>query len=436
MKRIYIFAFAILAFSGAIFAANTAAVSLNQAVQTALQKNPDAAAAQALADAARANVKIAHANYLPQIDLGLSYTRQTYNYGASPGTSPSQWALFYKGQSNANAPYYFGGLNLSQTILDFGRTKGQVEVSQAQFEAAEHNLQFVRDQIYYNVRAAYYTVIAAEDAVNIQKAAVKDAGRHLDQARAFHQFGTVPGIDVTSEQLALANARLGLQQADESLDVDRSQLATTMGLPVDQAPEPSETLESPRKTGSLKQLLAEAEQSRQDLLAQFDQVKASMGNLLTAKAQLRPNLSLSTFLDFRNLTWPLVYNWSLGQMLAQSIFAGGANRARVRGAQAQEVAAQEDVASLRLLVDQQVFSALSGLRLAEDQINNAAVADGYARENLALAEGRYKVGVGDVVELNDAEYQATQAALQLVSTRYDYQVASAKLDFVLGHGPK
>lgn len=436
MKRLSLLICAVVMCGAVAFAANTATISLDQAVQIALQKNPDVAAANALVDAARANVKIAHANYLPQIDLGLSYTRQTYNYGASPGTSPSQWALFYKGQSNANAPYYFGGLNLSQTILDFGRTKGQVEVSQAQLEAAEHNLQFVRDQIYYNVRAAYFTVIAAEDAVSIQKAAVTDAQRHLDQARAYHQFGTVPGIDVTSEDLALANSRLGLQQAEESQEVDRSQLATAMGLPVDQAPEPSEILGSPRKMSNLGPLLTEAEQSRQDLLAQFDQVKASMGNLLTAKAQLRPNLSLSTFLDFRNLTWPLVYNWSLGQMLAQSIFAGGANRARVRAAQAQEVAAQEDVASLRLLVDQQVFAALSGMRLAKDQIDNAAVADRYARENLALAEGRYKTGVGNVVELNDAEYQATQAALQLVSARYNYEVASAKLDFALGRGPK
>lgn len=436
MKRLSLLIWAVAMCGAVAFAANTTTVSLDQAVQIALQKNPDVAAANALVDAARANVKITHANYLPQIDLGLSYTRQTYNYAASPGTSPSQWALFYKGQSNANAPYYFGGLNLSQTILDFGRTKGQVEVSQAQFEAAEHNLQFVRDQIYYNVRAAYFTVIAAEDAVSIQKAAVTDAQRHLDQARAYHQFGTVPGIDVTSEELAVANSRLGLQQAEESQEVDRSQLATAMGLPVDQAPEPSETLGSPRKMGNLGPLLTEAEQSRQDLLAQFDQVKASMGNLLTAKAQLRPNLSLSTFLDFRNLTWPLVYNWSLGQMLAQSIFAGGANRARVRAAQAQEVAAQEDVASLRLLVDQQVFAALSGMRLAKDQIDNAAVADHYARENLALAEGRYKTGVGNVVELNDAEYQETQAALQLVSARYNYEVASAKLDFALGRGPK
>lgn len=123
-------------------------------------------------------------------------------------------------------------------------------------------------------------------------------------------------------------------------------------------------------------------------------------------------------------------------MLAQTIFAGGANRARVRAAQAQEVAAQEDVASLRLLVDQQVFSVLSGLRLANDQIESATVAERYGRENLALAEGRYKVGVGNVVELNDAEYQATQAALQLVSARYNYEVASAKLDFALGRGPQ
>lgn len=436
MKRFFLFLLTTIVCGSTLFAAPAAPISLHQAVQIALQKNPDAAAAQALVDAARANVKIVHANYLPQIDLGLSYTRQTYNYAASPGTSPSQWALFYKGQSNANAPYYFGGLNLSQTILDFGRTKGQVEVTQAQLEAAEHNLQFVRDQIYYNVRAAYYTVIAAEDAVNIQQAAVKDAERHLDQARAFHQFGAVPGIDVTSEQLALANAKLGLQQAEENQEVDRSQLATAMGLPVDQSPEPAESLGAPRQVGNLKPLLAEAEKSREDLLAQFDQVKASMGNLLTAKAQLRPNLSLSTFLDFRNLTWPLVYNWSLGQMLAQSIFAGGANRARVRSAQAQEVAAQEDVASLRLLVDQQVFSALSGLRLAADQIDSATVADRYGRENLALAEGRYKEGVGNVVELNDAEFQATQAALQLISARYNYEVAGAKLDFALGRGPQ
>ncbi len=122
--------------------------------------------------------------------------------------------------------------------------------------------------------------------------------------------------------------------------------------------------------------------------------------------------------------------------MTQSIFAGGANRARVRAAQAQEAAARDNVESLRLQVEQQVFSALSNLKLAQEQIGNAIEADRYARENLALAEGRYKVGVGNVVELDDAQFQATNAAIAVVTARYNYQIASAKLDFVLGRGPR
>jgi outer membrane protein TolC len=437
MRKACFLILSFLLFGPALLATNShPALSLEQCIAIALKRNPDIAAAQALVAAAKANMKVAHAGYLPQVDIGQSYIRQTYNYTANPGTPPAVWRLFYKGQSNANAPYYYAGLNLSQNLLDFGRTKGAIESSQAQFQAAQHNLRFVRDQVDYNVRTAYFTVIAARETVEIQKAAVADAQRHLDQAQAFHQYGTAPKIDVTREQLALANARLALRQAEENLEVDRAELATTMGLPADQSPEPLGTLGQERAPESFSQLVAEAEQNRGDLLAQFDQVQAALGNLTTAKGNLKPDLSLSAFLDFRNLTLPLVYNWSLGQLLTQSIFSGGANRARVRAAQAQEAAARDNVESLRLQVEQQVFSALSNLKLAQEQIGNAIEADRYARENLALAEGRYKVGVGNVVELDDAQFQATNAAIAVVTARYNYQIASAKLDFVLGRGPR
>lgn len=428
--------FVFLALGLSTVAAPPSSMPLEQCVQVALSKNPDIAAAQALVAAAQANVKVSHSGYLPQVDAGQSYTRETYNYWATPGTPPSVWKLFYKGQSNASSPYYYGGLNVSQLLWDFGRTKGAVETSHAQFQAAEHNLRFVRDQVYYNVRAAYFTVVAAREAADVQKATVSNAMRHLEQAQAFHQNGTVPGIDVTQEQLALANAQLALRQAEANLEVDRAQLATRMGLPVEQAPEPAEIFEPFRPIENLNQLLGEAEQNRADLLAQFDQVNAAMGGVLSAKGNLRPDLSISAFFDFRNLTWPLVYNWSLGQVLAQSIFSGGANHARVRAAEAEETAARDNVESFQLQVQQQVFVALSGLKVAKEQIANASEADRFAKENLALAEGRYQQGVGNVIELNDAQLEATNAALQLVTTRYDYQVASAQLDFVLGRGPK
>ena len=411
-------------------------MSLAQCIQEALERSPDVAAARALVDAAAQGVKMSHAGYLPQIDVGASYTRQTYNYTGNPGTPPSLWRQFYRGMSSTTAPYYYGGLNLSQTLLDFGRTKGAVEVSQAQYQAAEHNLIFIRDQVDYNVRTAYFSVIAASEIAGVQQAALENAQKHLDQSMAFHRNGTVPGIDVTAGQMAVANAELALRQAQETLKVNRAQLATAMGIPADQAPEPAGTLEKVEPEPAFNQLLQEADQNRADLLAQLDQIKAALGNELAAKGAMRPYISLDAFLDFRNLTWPLIYNWSLGQLLAQSLFSGGANTARLRQTQAQEVAARDNVDSLRLQVQQQVFAALSNLKVAHEQIITAQEADRFARENLALAEGRYQVGVGNIVELNDAQTQATNAALQLVATRYDYQVARAKLNFVLGRGPK
>lgn len=411
-------------------------MSLAACIRTALERSPDVAAAHSLVDSARAGVKISHAGYLPQLDVGMAYTRQSYNYWAEPGTPPFLWRQFYRGESATSAPYYYGGLNLAQTIFDFGRTKGAVEMSQAQLQAAEHNLLFVRDQVAYNVRTAYYTVIAAQKAVGIQQATLGNAKKHLDQSLAFHRNGTVPGINVTSGQLAVANAQLALRQTRETLKVDRAELATAMGIPVDQAPEPLGTLPSPGPEPAFNQLLQEADQNRADLLAQFDQVKAALGNELAARGAMRPDISLGAFLSFRNLTWPLIYNWSLGQALAQSLFSGGANTAHLRQAQAQQAAAQHDVDSLKLEVQQQVYAALSNLKVARDQIATAMVADRFARQNLALAEGRYSVGVGNIVELNDAQTQATSAALQLLAARYNYQVAKARLDFVLGRGPK
>jgi outer membrane protein len=413
-----------------------ATLSLEQCVQIALTKSPDVAAAESLIQAARANVKVSHAGYLPQLSAGQSYSRETYNYAGTAGTPPSLWEQFYKGQSNATANYYFGGLNFSQLIADFGRTKGAVETSLAQFQAAQHNLNFVRDQVYYNVRAAYFTVIAARQAVQIQKAAVEDAQKHLNQAEAFHRYGTVPEIDVTQEDVTLANAQLALTQARSNLKVERAQLATTMGLAVDQAPEPEESAVQLAPSESFNQLLDEAERARPDLLSQLDQVNAALGNVLVAKGNLRPDISLSFFLDWRNLTWPLVYNSGLEQMLAQTIFAGGANRAHLRAAQAQERAAQYNVSSFKLQVQQQVFAAVAAVQVAQEQIANATVADRYARQNLSLAEQSYKEGVGDIIQLDDAEYQATNAAMQLVAARYNYQVASANLDFAVGRGPK
>ncbi|MCL5670319.1 MAG: TolC family protein, partial [Acidobacteria bacterium] len=370
MKRFLLALLAVAGLATALFAANgPSKLTLSQCIKIAEEKHPDLAAASAVVAEAAAQLKIQHSGFLPHIEAGGSYIRQTYNYtgsgsvaevpgfaGAS-GTPPRLVSLFANGQSFASAPYYYGGLTVSQTIYDAGRTRAEVDRSAAELQAARRNYVEVRNTIDLDVREAYYSVLAGEELVQVRTEAVNNQTRHLEQVQAFFEVGTRPKIDVTRQAVSLANAQVNLRQAQEDLQVARAALATSMGISIDQAPEPVNTLYQEQVQETQNQLMAEAESQRPDVQALEQQVKAAQADILIARSTLRPNLGLSTFLDYRNLQFPLIYNWSLGLLAAQSIFNGGANHARIIQARAEEQAAQANLDSVLQQVAQQVYTA-------------------------------------------------------------------------------
>jgi outer membrane protein len=410
-------------------------MTLAQCVETALEHHPDLAAARAMIDEAQAQLRIAHSVFLPQVNLGSFYNRETYNYAGQPGTPPFLWEKFFRGESNATSPYYYGGINMSQDVYDFGRKRGTMDRNIAELRAVQHNYTNVKNQIYFNVRAAYYTELADREFLEVQQEGLDDANRHLEQAQAFYQIGTVPKIDVTQEEVAVADAKLGVEQAQANLDVAHAALATAMGIPIEQAPEPVDTLAQVEPAGDLDQLLAQAVEKRPDLQSLREQVSAAQADVEYAHANMKPALNFSTFYNFNNLQFPLIYNWSLAGLLAQNLFSGGAKRGALQQADAERRVNQAQAASLFLRVRQDVYSAYSHVKVTKDQIETALTAANEAKENLELAEGRYQVGYGNIVELTDAQVLETSTAAQVVTTRFNYQSARAQLDFVVGKGP-
>jgi outer membrane protein len=410
-------------------------LSLAECLRIAEEKHPDLAAARALIDSARAHVRIARAGYRPHLDAGSSYTRGTYNYAATPGTSYQQFKQSFTGEGMSSEPYYYAGLNLSQTIYDFGLTRGTIHRSEVELEAAQQNLRRVHDLVYLNVREGYYSVLAAEEILQARQDAVNNQNKHLAQVVAFHDVGRSPKIDVTRQEVALASAQVDLRQSQENLDVAKAALATAMGIPIDQAPEPLHTLGEVPEPESLELLLAAAEQKRPDVEALRDQIYAAQADIIVARSYFRPNLVLASFFNYRNLKFPLIYNWSLAGLLAQNLLDGGTKQGRLAAAQAEEGVARASVTSLLQKVRQEVFTDYSDLKVAKDkiQLNQKAVAE--AKENLALAEGRYAAGYGNIIELTDAQTVLTDSQVQEIVARYDYQIAAARLDVAVGRTP-
>ncbi len=425
----------ILAIANPAAGAQEKPLSLADCYRLAQQNQPDLATAEAEVHVAEAHLKERRSPYFPHLSFGASHNQQTYNYAPAPGTAPSTFNLLSHGESWSNSPYYFTGLNFSQNIYDFGLTRGSVERGKAELAQARRNRDRVRQETLLNVRNGYLSVLAAQQLVQVRQTTVKDQSKHLEQIQAFFQVGRVPKIDMTRQEVQLANAELDLVQAQSDLTIAQAALATAMGLPVKNTFTLIDVLESAQALDPVDGYLTEGRTLRPDLRALREAVNAAQGDIVIAHSNFKPRLNFTSFTDFQNLKFPLIWNVGFGESLLQPLLSGGYNRAYLYETEQAKSVAESNLKSATLQVDREVYTDYANTTVAQQQIDLAAKADQEARENLAFAEGRYSAGVGNIIELTDAELLAASAGAQVVTARYNYQLAYGRLEVASGKDP-
>jgi outer membrane protein len=432
--RARIVALALLVISGFV-AAQDKPLSLADCYRLAEQNQPDLATAEAEVHVAEAHLKERRSPYFPHLSFGASHNQQTYNYSPTPGTSPTIAGLQYNGERWSNSPYYYTGLNFNQNIYDFGLTRGSVERGKAELAQAQENRDRVHQETLLNVRNGYFSVLAAQALVQVRQTTVRDQSKHLDQINAFFQVGRVPKIDVTRQEVQLANAQLDLVQAQSDLTVAQAALATAMGLPVKNTYALVDVLNAAEALDAVDGYLSEARTLRPDLQALRQAINAAEGDIVAARSNFKPRLNFSSFADLQNLKFPLIWNVGFGESLLQPLLTGGYNRAYLNETEQAKSAAESTLKSATLQVDREVYTDYANTSVAQQQIGLATKADLEARENLAFAEGRYSAGVGNIIELTDAELLAATAGAQVVTARYNYQLAYGRLEVAAGKDP-
>jgi outer membrane protein len=410
-------------------------LSLADCYRLAEQNQPDLATAEAQVHVAEAHLKERRSAYLPHLSFGASHNQQTYNYAPLPGTSVATANEQYNGEHWNNSPYYYTGLNFTQNIYDFGLTKGSVERGRAELAQAQQNRDRIRQTTLLNVRDAYFSVLAAQELVQVREKTVQTQSKHLEQIDAFFHVGRVPKIDLTRQEVQLADAQLDLVQAQSDLTIAHAALATAMGLPVKNTFVLVDVLGAARVLDPVDSYLSQARQSRPDLRALHEIVRAAEGDIVSAKSNFKPHFNFSSFADFENMRFPLIWNLGFGESLLQPLLTGGYNRAFLAEMEQSKTAADSNLKSATQQVDREVYTDYSNTTVAQQQIDLATKADSEAQENLAFAEGRYSAGVGNIIELTDAELLAATASAQVVTSRYSYQLAYGRLEVAAGQDP-
>lgn len=410
------------------------ALSLDAALRIGRARQPQLRQARALSEAAEARVDVARAPLLPRVEINGGYTRSTANFIPRPGQLPMGFAT--SGMTSFNTFNFFSsGITASQLLWDFGQTWRRKKAAEATADAQRNTERATQLSADLAIRNAFFTALAARDAVAVAREALANQTRHVEQIRAFTEVGTRPEIDLLQALTDQANTEVSLINAQNDYATARAILNQAMGVEgsagYDVVGGPTAPVTG--EDGGLEPLTDEAVRARPEIAAEVDRLRAQELTNEATSARYWPSLAVSTGLTYNGRDLErMVWNWSGGLSLAWPLFEGGAVRATVREGTATADALRAEIDLVRQQVRVEVEQARLGVTSAKAAVNAAERALTNARARLELAEIRYRTGVGSGIELSDAQLAATNAAFQKLQSTLRLDTARAQLQRSLG----
>jgi outer membrane protein len=396
-------------------------LTLAEALNTARERQPQLRQAAASLRASQARADASGASLLPQ--LSASANTQLGNSRVDLN------------QSAVGTVNYNLNANVSQLLFDFGQAGNRYAAAKAQVSAQEANARGTELDVALSVRTAFFTARANRTLLAVAKDTLANQQKHFDQIRNLVEVGMRAPIDKAQAAKDLANARVALIRAQNAYETAKAQLELAMGVERKHDYDVSDEA-MPAVAGEereLDALVTDAATRRPDLAALQRQMEAQQLTLEAQEHNNFPTLRASAGAGANGV--PLdrnSNNWNAGLSLNWPLFNGGAQQAQQREARASLEGLQAQYDLLR----QQMRLDLEQARLAvvaqKAAVKAAAESTKSARVQLTLAEGRYAAGVGNVIELADAQLAYTSAAAQEVQEGYRLATARAQLLKALG----
>jgi outer membrane protein len=412
-------------------------LTLDTAVQMALDNNPFIVAARQRIGAQKAVLGEQMAAYYPS----LTFTNY-YRTGTEANTTASV--------STAGAfDTYQSQMNLDMTLYNFGKREGAVGAARATLDATGFNYDATVNSIVLGVKQSYYGYLQAKAVVKVNEDTVKDRQLLVNQTQGFFDVGTRARIDVVRAEANLYTAQADLITAQNAMQVAWVVLKNAIG--VRDLPERPLVEESATTTAAPAYSLDEAREiaySNRPEMKSFESQKSAQDQTIAAARRGHlPDIILDTNYRWANTSngtlkigsrtevlpaFPLQPAWQVQLNFNIPLFDGfrTTNRVEESVRNYYVINAQEEQERQQVALDVEQ-SYLNLLAVAERLKANKAAADA-AKENLDLANGRYQVGVGSIIEVTDADTLYTSSQTTYVRTIYDYKIAEASFQRAIG----
>jgi len=418
-----------------------ASLTLQQAVNIALEKNPLRKVVLADTKAAAADVREARSLLMPRLSISETATRgndPVYVFGSELRQRRFTEADFTLNKLNSPLPYgdfttRFGG---SWNLFDSFASWHGIERSKKMSEAAGHQLDRTQQEIVFRVVSAYYQVLLATKQLEVAEQAVKTAQSIMDRSQARFDSGLAVQSDLLTAKVRMAARQQEVIRARDNLAMARAELNTAMGIALDAPAQPSEALaERALPVPDLQEVEKQALANRPDLKRVQSEEAAQRQSVAMAKSAFGPRVNAFAGWEMDNPTFVAGgggNNWMGGIEVQFDIFQGGAKRAELSRQRALEekVVAMKQVASDGVRLD--VRHAYYSLDSAQQEVEVARAAIAQAQESLRINQDRYDSGLTTITDLLGAEEATRRSQTDYWEAVYRFHTSYANLELASG----
>ncbi len=390
-------------------------LTLEQAERIALENHPGIRAANERVKVQEAVLTRARAGYYPTVGVRGSYENRPVN-----------------DNPNADKNLFNTSGQVSWLVSDFGRREGAIRREQETLEARRFLEQTSVEGVVFGVRRAFFNYLRAGALVQVEQDTVKDRETLVRQAQGFFDVGTRPKIDVARAEAGLFAAKAGLIAAQNGVRIAWARLKSAMG--VTRFPErpvaPDVNVQTP--TLSLDDAVKAAFESRTEIKEFQSRLKAQQETIDVTRRGRMPRLRFDGQYGRRvhndedivnsmlTLDIPLFTGFTLEPEIERHVRDYAVIKA-LQEEERQRIALEVEESYLNLVE--------AGERIKANEAQKKS-----AKENLDLANGRYQVGVGSIIEITEAQVINSRAQTDHIRSIYDHKVAEARLARAMGRG--
>jgi outer membrane protein len=399
--------------------------TIDQAVAVAEEHNPEILIARKKVQGARGGVIEARSGFLPSLTSnGLVDKRQTQS------------------ETNLRQEDYNVTLKLEQNLYTGGAVTSQLAIARLNVEKQNYELQEIASRVAMDVRIAFNELLLNRAKVRVRQDSVRVLDEELNSQQQSFSAGIVSNLNVQRAQVAVANERPELFNAQTQLKNSYLRLGDLFGTevhPSGETPpfEVSGELQYQSNHPDLNDCLARADANRAVIKARQKDIEIEGQQYILDRSATRPHVRAFSGYEVYSERDPDVgpefnYGGVVGINATWNIFDGHATKGRMQATRARREAAVQALAAARRAVASEVRSAFFDLQQAERVLETETTNVQAADEALEIAKSNFAAGLGTQLDILQAASDVTRTRTTRLSAIYLHNVALARLVHACG----